>query len=157
MLYQQTSGLNFMARKCVPGSIPVGGCVGDWRALFPSLDRVLFGDCGDADNGHPPIAKRPESTAMSIQRPKWLQQKVVGGLVSRKCSTASWQRRLVSKGDRLCIDSWNVNVDHHPGCGGCGCPRDGNVRGLEDLQSLLMTDGGVRFVVVLEGAGLAGC
>lgn len=80
--------------------------------LFPSLDRGLFADYDDADNRHPSIAKRPAGTAMSMQRPQWLRQKLVGGPVSRECSTTSWQIRFVSRIDRLCIDGWNV-MDHH--------------------------------------------
>lgn len=86
---------------CSTGLIPVGGCVGDLRALFQALDRGLFDYDDDADNEYPCMAKRPEGTAMNIQRPQWLQQEMVGELISRKCSTTSWQKSSVSRDDRL--------------------------------------------------------
>lgn len=98
---------------CSSGLIPVGGCVGDWRALFQSLDRGFFDYYDDADNEHPCLAKKPERTAMNVQRPQWLQQKMVSGPVSRACSTTSWQRSSVSRVDSLCIDGWNVDLNHH--------------------------------------------
>lgn len=107
-------GLGFHGEvMCSTGSIPVGRCVGDWRALFPSLDRGLFGEYDDADNGPPSIATRPGGTTISLQRSYWLQQKLVGGPVSRKCSTTSWQISFVSRFSRLCIECWILDLDDH--------------------------------------------
>lgn len=69
---------------CSSGFISEDVCVGDWEDLFQSLDRGLLDYYDDADNEHPRIVKRPESTGMSIQRPQWLPQKMVSGSVSRK-------------------------------------------------------------------------
>lgn len=100
---------------CSSGRIPVGGSVGNRRALFQSLNRGLLDNYDDADNEHLCLATKSERTAMNVQRPQWLLSKMVGGLFSRACSTNSWQNSSVSRVDSLCIDGWDVDLNHHLG------------------------------------------